>query len=150
MSTPSPNDPMFNLCIGGGDDYGVGEGVEMADDTSYYNDSRSATPLDGEQPVYSQISKLASCDDTDTTPHADYYRAKMPISRPSMQQLLNKGDKFGTIDEALESAAQPEEKAGGYKFNWIEGVYVRCTLSIFGVIMFLRLNWIVVSILFKG
>lgn len=29
----------------------------------------------------------------------------------------------------------------GYNFGWIEGVFIRCTLSIFGVLMFLRLNW---------
>ena len=33
--------------------------------------------------------------------------------------------------------------SGGVKFGWIQGVLVRCLLNIWGVMLFLRLSWIV-------
>ena len=59
--------------------------------------------------------------------------------RESIESLLENGDKMGSVDEGFLEKGTVKE---GYNFGWIEGVYVRCTLSIFGVIMFLRLNWI--------
>lgn len=32
---------------------------------------------------------------------------------------------------------------GGIKFGWIQGVLVRCLLNIWGVMLFLRLSWVV-------
>jgi amino acid transporter len=58
--------------------------------------------------------------------------------RQSIEDLLEHGDRLGAVDEGFRDTKQSK----GYDFGWIEGVYVRCTLSIFGVIMFLRLNWI--------
>ena len=60
------------------------------------------------------------------------------MGRPTVEDLLENGDNFGSIDKGFRTA----DASTGYGFGWIEGVYVRCTLSIFGVIMFLRLNWI--------
>ena len=34
-------------------------------------------------------------------------------------------------------------QAGSTKFGWIEGVLVRCLLNIWGVMLFLRLSWMV-------
>jgi len=31
----------------------------------------------------------------------------------------------------------------GIKFGWLEGVYMRCLLNIWGVMLFLRLTWVV-------
>ena len=37
-----------------------------------------------------------------------------------------------------------EENAGGaIKFGWFQGVYMRCLLNIWGVMLFLRLTWVV-------
>jgi len=36
-----------------------------------------------------------------------------------------------------------EENAGVVKFGWIQGVLVRCLLNIWGVMLFLRLTWVV-------
>lgn len=66
-----------------------------------------------------------------------YIGHESALLRPSIEQLLEQGDTIGALDEGFK---QDEAKVG-YGFGWIEGVYVRCTLSIFGVIMFLRLNW---------
>ena len=39
-----------------------------------------------------------------------------------------------------ESAA-PKGKA--YKMNWVEGVFMTCLLNIWGVMLFLRLTWVI-------
>lgn len=79
-------------------------------------------------------------DDFDNAPHASFYRDKSPQVRPKISDLLEDGDSYGSADAEL-SKVDPETKTG-FSFGWIEGVYIRCTLSIFGVIMFLRLNWV--------
>jgi solute carrier family 12 sodium/potassium/chloride transporter 2 len=33
--------------------------------------------------------------------------------------------------------------AAGFKFGWIQGVLIRCLLNIWGVMLFLRLSWVV-------
>ena len=40
----------------------------------------------------------------------------------------------------ITTTSSPEK---GVKFNWIEGVFVRCLLNIWGVMLFLRMSWIV-------
>jgi solute carrier family 12 (sodium/potassium/chloride transporter), member 2 len=63
-----------------------------------------------------------------------------PKSRPHIMQLID-GGKYG-VPEQLDTADDEIIKyMPGYNFGWIEGVLIRCTLSIFGVLMFLRLNW---------
>lgn len=36
-----------------------------------------------------------------------------------------------------------DEITGQVKFGWIQGVLVRCLLNIWGVMLFLRLSWVV-------
>lgn len=60
------------------------------------------------------------------------------MGRATIEDLLKNGDNVGSIDKGFTGV----ETSTGYGFGWIEGVFIRCTLSIFGVIMFLRLNWI--------
>ena len=45
-----------------------------------------------------------------------------------------------TVDEE-DSDKGSEKKA--IKFGWFEGVYLRCLLGIWGVMLFLRLTWVV-------
>lgn len=35
------------------------------------------------------------------------------------------------------------DSEGGLKFGWIKGVLMRCILNIWGVMLFLRLSWLV-------
>ena len=44
-------------------------------------------------------------------------------------------------DQDISPKSQP--KAAAVKFGWIEGVFVRCLLNIWGVMLFLRMSWIV-------
>ncbi len=49
----------------------------------------------------------------------------------------------------VESAKKKEDAdkkgadKGAIKFGWIQGVYMRCLLNIWGVMLFLRLTWVV-------
>lgn len=43
---------------------------------------------------------------------------------------------------APQNADAPPE-SGMVKFGWVKGVFVRCLLNIWGVMLFLRLSWVV-------
>ncbi|KAJ1180533.1 hypothetical protein NDU88_005754 [Pleurodeles waltl] len=96
----------------------------------------------------------------EAVPKIDYYRntgsitgTKLP--RPTLAELheqLSKnvavspgsvanGDGLPTDEEA--NIIEEEEKGGFVKFGWIKGVLVRCMLNIWGVMLFIRLSWIV-------
>jgi len=88
-------------------------------------------------------------------PTMGHYKAK-PTPRQTIQELM-----FGEENEPLNSDnnenneniemeeladADPESQepvSGAVKFGWVEGVFVRCLLNIWGVMLFLRLSWIV-------
>ena len=64
--------------------------------------------------------------------------------RPTLDELMNSsemtGDKSIVSTETGETVA---EKKKAVKFGWFEGVYLRCLLNIWGVMLFLRLTWVV-------
>ncbi|XP_029430922.1 solute carrier family 12 member 1 isoform X3 [Rhinatrema bivittatum] len=96
----------------------------------------------------------------DAVPKIDYYRNTGSMSgikknRPSLidiheQLSKNIAVNSGSVangdgmpgDEETENKAE-EEKGGFVKFGWIKGVLVRCMLNIWGVMLFIRLSWIV-------
>ncbi|XP_024870405.1 bumetanide-sensitive sodium-(potassium)-chloride cotransporter [Temnothorax curvispinosus] len=79
-------------------------------------------------------------------PRLDNYRNIMSIQaahRPSLDELhnptlLNKGSGSHTL-----TVPQLKSMAPGVKFGWIQGVLMRCLLNIWGVMLFLRLSWVV-------
>uniref|UniRef100_A0A8B9SEV8 Solute carrier family 12 member 2 n=1 Tax=Apteryx owenii TaxID=8824 RepID=A0A8B9SEV8_APTOW len=94
----------------------------------------------------------------DAVPRIDHYRHTAAdlgekLIRPSLAELHDELDKepfedgFANGEEgtpAGEAAATytPDSK-GVVKFGWIKGVLVRCMLNIWGVMLFIRLSWIV-------
>ena len=62
---------------------------------------------------------------------------------------MEKRDSFDSKMKRQQSCVSVEngdgDKASGklIKFGWIEGVYMRCLLNIWGVMLFLRLTWVV-------
>merc|ERR1711892_568766 len=42
-----------------------------------------------------------------------------------------------------EEGEKEEVKKGAIKFGWVEGVFMRCLLNIWGVMLFLRLTWVI-------
>ncbi|CAK9815935.1 Bumetanide-sensitive sodium-(potassium)-chloride cotransporter [Anthophora quadrimaculata] len=79
-------------------------------------------------------------------PRLDNYRNIMSIQaahRPSLDELhnptlLNKGSGSHTLP-----IAHIKPPTSGIKFGWIQGVLLRCLLNIWGVMLFLRLSWVV-------
>uniref|UniRef100_A0A8B9KD36 Solute carrier family 12 member 2-like n=1 Tax=Astyanax mexicanus TaxID=7994 RepID=A0A8B9KD36_ASTMX len=104
----------------------------------------------------------------DAVPNIDFYRQTEAtlgekLIRPSLSELHDELDKVSSLyklvpepfDEgfangeepaAAEEAATkvaPESKGGTVKFGWIKGVLIRCMLNIWGVMLFIRMSWIV-------
>ncbi|XP_052527889.1 solute carrier family 12 member 1 isoform X1 [Tympanuchus pallidicinctus] len=99
----------------------------------------------------------------DPVPKIDYYRNTGSVSgnklnRPSLLEIheqlaKNIAVSTGSVERVAngestagdEAAASKEEekKTGFVKFGWVKGVLVRCMLNIWGVMLFIRLSWIV-------
>uniref|UniRef100_A0A3Q2R0I0 Solute carrier family 12 member 2 n=1 Tax=Fundulus heteroclitus TaxID=8078 RepID=A0A3Q2R0I0_FUNHE len=95
----------------------------------------------------------------DAVPNIEFYRQTAApfgekLTRPSLSELHDELDKEpfedglanGEEPSAAEEAAAlmaKEGKGGSVKFGWIKGVLVRCMLNIWGVMLFIRMSWIV-------
>uniref|UniRef100_A0A8C1PWR7 Solute carrier family 12 member 2 n=1 Tax=Cyprinus carpio TaxID=7962 RepID=A0A8C1PWR7_CYPCA len=99
----------------------------------------------------------------DAVPNIDFYRqTAAPLGekliRPTLSELhddvfilaLNvtpysdgfaNGEELTPAEEA--AAKEASESKGVVKFGWIKGVLVRCMLNIWGVMLFIRMTWIV-------
>ncbi|KAM4678153.1 solute carrier family 12 member 1 isoform 1-T1 [Discoglossus pictus] len=96
----------------------------------------------------------------DAVPNIDYYRNTGSVSgvkktRPSLAEIheqlsktegvtpssVSNGD--GVLGDEEANKDDEENKGGFVKFGWIKGVLVRCMLNIWGVMLFIRLSWIV-------
>ncbi|XP_072201838.1 solute carrier family 12 member 1 isoform X1 [Excalfactoria chinensis] len=62
------------------------------------------------------------------------------VSTGSVERLAN-GE--STAGEETSASKEEEKKTGFVKFGWVKGVLVRCMLNIWGVMLFIRLSWIV-------
>uniref|UniRef100_A0A4W5QTY2 Solute carrier family 12 member 2 n=1 Tax=Hucho hucho TaxID=62062 RepID=A0A4W5QTY2_9TELE len=98
----------------------------------------------------------------DAVPNIDFYRqTEAPLGdkliRPTLSELHDELDKepldedgfpIGEESTLAEEAAAKEgtkeqTKGGTIKFGWVKGVLVRCMLNIWGVMLFIRMSWIV-------
>ncbi|XP_067829448.1 solute carrier family 12 member 1 isoform X1 [Heptranchias perlo] len=98
----------------------------------------------------------------DRVPRIDFYRntgsfSGIKINRPSLADLHEDLKKDiisvpGTVDGVANGDGvlsdeagrkPPENKDELVRFGWIKGVLVRCMLNIWGVMLFIRLSWIV-------
>ncbi|KAJ6635705.1 Bumetanide-sensitive sodium-(potassium)-chloride cotransporter [Pseudolycoriella hygida] len=79
-------------------------------------------------------------------PRLDNYRNILSIQaahRPTLDELHN-ATMTNKVDRNLSRNADPESgMTTGIKFGWIQGVLIRCLLNIWGVMLFLRLSWVV-------
>uniref|UniRef100_A0A1L8DEN0 Putative k+/cl-cotransporter kcc1 n=2 Tax=Nyssomyia neivai TaxID=330878 RepID=A0A1L8DEN0_9DIPT len=77
-------------------------------------------------------------------PRLDNYRNILSIThsnRPTLDELHN-----ATISNKTQSLQKRDGRStseGGMKFGWKQGVLMRCLLNIWGVMLFLRLSWVV-------
>ncbi|XP_054244144.1 solute carrier family 12 member 1 isoform X1 [Indicator indicator] len=99
----------------------------------------------------------------DPVPKIDYYRNTGSVSgnklnRPSLLEIHEQLAKNivvstgsvervangeGTAGDEAADSKEEESKTGFVKFGWVKGVLVRCMLNIWGVMLFIRLSWIV-------
>ncbi|KAK7145418.1 hypothetical protein R3I93_013216 [Phoxinus phoxinus] len=95
----------------------------------------------------------------DAVPNIDFYRqTEAPLGekllRPSLSELHDELDKEPfeegfpsgeelTAAEILTLKEASDSKGGTVKFGWIKGVLIRCMLNIWGVMLFIRMSWIV-------
>lgn len=74
----------------------------------------------------------------------NYRNSRKAIKRPSLSELHEGEDakEFTTGDTSVivEDVTEPQ---GGIKLGWIQGVLIPCLLNIWGVMLFLRLSWVV-------
>jgi len=47
-----------------------------------------------------------------------------------------------SVTTAGGAGKEAKGKGGGTKFGWVEGVFFRCLLNIFGVMLYLRVSWV--------
>uniref|UniRef100_A0A8B9P9S4 Solute carrier family 12 member 1 n=1 Tax=Apteryx owenii TaxID=8824 RepID=A0A8B9P9S4_APTOW len=62
------------------------------------------------------------------------------VNTSSVERVAN-GE--GTAGDDTAASKEEENKTGFVKFGWVKGVLVRCMLNIWGVMLFIRLSWIV-------
>uniref|UniRef100_A0A5F8GS99 Solute carrier family 12 member 3 n=1 Tax=Monodelphis domestica TaxID=13616 RepID=A0A5F8GS99_MONDO len=94
----------------------------------------------------------------DAVPRIDHYRQTAAnlgekLLRPSLAELHDELEKepfedgFANGEEGTPTreavVTYTAESKGVVKFGWIKGVLVRCMLNIWGVMLFIRLSWIV-------
>lgn len=80
-------------------------------------------------------------------PRMELYRNALTMNkrlvRPTLDELHNAyGNQAHDNYENLEEDEKPLA-SGAIKFGWIRGVYMRCLLNIWGVLLFLRMGWMV-------
>lgn len=131
------------------------ESKSNAKDTSVVNlstddeqtDDDDFVSLTGRNRINSEYAKSFRQLTREALPRLDNYRNIMSIqavNRPTLDELHNStlpnklnqqpicdGDGKGNLED------------GQIKFGWIQGVLVRCLLNIWGVMLFLRLTWVV-------
>ncbi len=66
----------------------------------------------------------------------------LEFSPPHQQSLAPKALDDKAEAEKGGEGSQAEAKTP-VKFGWVDGVYMRCLLNIWGVMLFLRLTWVV-------
>lgn len=114
--------------------------------------STSPTELANYGTVYDTVNVKSLLHYThEALPRVDHYRNVMSvhghISRPTLDELHYSGR--GSIAGLTQSKSFSEKiqgevsTSGAVKFGWIQGVLVRCLLNIWGVMLFLRLSWVV-------
>ncbi|XP_050685671.1 bumetanide-sensitive sodium-(potassium)-chloride cotransporter isoform X2 [Leptidea sinapis] len=72
----------------------------------------------------------------------NYRNSKRALKRPSLGELH--GDHL--IEEDIKQTQRDTKSptpAGGIKLGWIQGVLIPCLLNIWGVMLFLRISWVV-------
>ena len=75
-------------------------------------------------------------------------------NRPTIEDLMTRNPSIALSYMTQHSQTDPEKansenedqgtsRSGIVKLGWVKGVYIKCLLNIWGVMLFLRLTWVV-------
>ncbi|XP_012055444.1 PREDICTED: bumetanide-sensitive sodium-(potassium)-chloride cotransporter [Atta cephalotes] len=81
----------------------------------------------------------------DVVPRLDHYRLSRRAKRPSLS-TLHEGNLIkdaNSVETGQVGSIVGQQGHVGIKLGWIQGVLIPCLLNIWGVMLFLRLSWIV-------
>ncbi|XP_078036652.1 sodium potassium chloride cotransporter [Augochlora pura] len=78
----------------------------------------------------------------DVVPRLDHYRLSRRAKRPSLS-TLHEGNLIKDPNIEAGQAGTTQQGHTGIKLGWIQGVLIPCLLNIWGVMLFLRLSWVV-------
>ncbi|XP_029163832.1 bumetanide-sensitive sodium-(potassium)-chloride cotransporter isoform X2 [Nylanderia fulva] len=81
----------------------------------------------------------------DVVPRLDHYRLSRRAKRPSLS-TLHEGNLIkdaNAVETGQVGSVAGQQGHGGIKLGWIQGVLIPCLLNIWGVMLFLRLSWVV-------
>ncbi|CAG0890209.1 unnamed protein product [Cyprideis torosa] len=81
-------------------------------------------------------------------PREHYYRNQASIEgayvRPTLDDLHGQTIKeMPNRYDQVEGDEEGQPRKGVIKFGWLEGVFMRCLLNIWGVMLFLRMTWVI-------
>ncbi|XP_067211862.1 bumetanide-sensitive sodium-(potassium)-chloride cotransporter isoform X2 [Linepithema humile] len=81
----------------------------------------------------------------DVVPRLDHYRLSRRAKRPSLSALHegNLVKEANAVETGQVGSAVGQQGHSGIKLGWIQGVLIPCLLNIWGVMLFLRLSWVV-------
>ncbi|XP_071503603.1 solute carrier family 12 member 2-like [Diadema antillarum] len=117
--------------------------------SSGLNSDGPSSPSGNEDFDHSMAMQTFGQNTIEVVPSLDYYRNLFSTSasakqRPTLHELhepIKMPSPMENVPEDTET--QHQRAANSMKFGWIKGVLVRCILNIWGVMLFLRLTWIV-------
>ncbi|CAK9816690.1 Bumetanide-sensitive sodium-(potassium)-chloride cotransporter [Anthophora quadrimaculata] len=78
----------------------------------------------------------------DVVPRLDHYRLSRRAKRPSLS-TLHEGNLIKDTNIETGQLGATQQGHTGIKLGWIQGVLIPCLLNIWGVMLFLRLSWVV-------
>ncbi|XP_050455526.1 bumetanide-sensitive sodium-(potassium)-chloride cotransporter [Cataglyphis hispanica] len=81
----------------------------------------------------------------DVVPRLDHYRLSRRAKRPSLS-TLHEGNLIkdaNAVETGQVGSVAGQQGHVGIKLGWIQGVLIPCLLNIWGVMLFLRLSWVV-------
>ncbi|XP_020283623.1 bumetanide-sensitive sodium-(potassium)-chloride cotransporter isoform X2 [Pseudomyrmex gracilis] len=81
----------------------------------------------------------------DVGPRLDHYRLSRRAKRPSLS-TLHEGNlikEANAVEAGQVGSVGGQQGHVGIKLGWIQGVLIPCLLNIWGVMLFLRLSWVV-------
>jgi K-Cl cotransporter len=96
----------------------------------------------GDQTYVYEPDKSFRCLTLEVLPSEENYNRlakNIQFKRPTIDELMS-----GKKEEQIQDDTVTEVKKGKIvKFGWLEGVLMRCLLNIWGVMLFLRLSWVI-------